>query len=227
MQFEINATKREQQGSSASRRLRRAGRVPGILYGGTAAPLMVEFDHNELFQAMRKEAFRSSVLNMNVDGAKEMCLLRDVQMHAYKLQIKHADFQRIDATHAIHQKVRLHFVNADVAPGVKAEGGMVQHVMTELDVKCLPKDLPSFIEVDLKDLAAGESLHLSQVKLPAGVEAVHHGEGDPVVVAIVLRGAGAPADEVVVETQVETTTVAAKPAAAPAERKVEKKGDKR
>jgi large subunit ribosomal protein L25 len=227
MQFEINATKREQQGSSASRRLRRAGRVPGILYGGTAAPLMVEFDHNELFQAMRKEAFRSSVLNMNVDGAKEMCLLRDVQMHAYKLQIKHADFQRIDATHAIHQKVRLHFVNADVAPGVKVEGGMVQHVMTELDVKCLPKDLPSFIEVDLKDLAAGQSLHLSQVKLPAGVEAVHHGEGDPVVVAIVLRGAGAPADEVVVETQVETTTVAAKPAAAPAERKVEKKGDKR
>lgn len=226
MQFEINATKRELQGSSASRRLRRAGRVPGILYGGTAAPLMVEFDHNELFQAMRKEAFRSSVLNMNVDGAKEMCLLRDVQMHAYKLQIKHVDFQRIDATHAIHQKVRLHFINADIAPGVKTEGGMVQHVMTELDVKCLPKDLPGFIEVDLKDLAAGQSLHMSQVKLPAGVEVVHHGEGDPVVVAIVLRGAGAPADEVVVETQVETT-VAAKPAAAPAERKVEKKGDKR
>ncbi|MDP1651247.1 MAG: 50S ribosomal protein L25/general stress protein Ctc [Rhodocyclaceae bacterium] len=228
MQFEINATKREQQGSSASRRLRRAGRVPGILYGGTAAPLMVEFDHNELFQALRKEAFRSSVLNMNVAGTQEMCLLRDVQMHAYKLQIKHADFQRIDATHAIHQKVRLHFINADVAPGVKVEGGMVQHVMTELDVKCLPKDLPGFIEVDLKELAAGQSLHMSQVKLPAGVQVVHHGEGDPVVVAIVLRGAGAPADEVVAEAQAETQVITEKkPAAAAPERKAEKKGDKR
>jgi large subunit ribosomal protein L25 len=226
MQFEINATKREVQGSSASRRLRRAGRVPGILYGGTAAPLMVEFDHNELFQALRKEAFRSSVLNMNVAGTKEMCLLRDVQMHAYKLQIKHVDFQRIDATHAIHQKVRLHFINADIAPGVKIDGGMVQHVMTELDVKCLPKDLPGFIEVDLKDLAAGQSLHMSQVKLPAGVEIVHHGEGDAVVVAIVLRGAGASSDEIVeaapVETQVITEKKPAAAAAAP-----EKKGEKK
>jgi large subunit ribosomal protein L25 len=226
MQFEINATKRELQGSSASRRLRRAGRVPGILYGGTAAPLMVEFDHNELFQALRKEAFRSSVLNMNVAGTKEMCLLRDVQMHAYKLQIKHVDFQRIDATHAIHQKVRLHFINADIAPGVKIDGGMVQHVMTELDVKCLPKDLPGFIEVDLKDLAAGQSLHMSQINLPAGVEVVHHGEGDAVVVAIVLRGAGASSDEVVeaapVETQVITEKKPATAAAAP-EKKAEKK----
>lgn len=228
MQFEIKATKRELQGSSASRRLRRAGRVPGILYGGTAAPLMIEFDHNELFQALRKETFRSSVLNMNVDGTKAMCLLRDVQMHAYKLQIKHVDFLRIDAAHEIHQKVPLHFINEELAPGVKVEGGMVQHVMTELDVKCLPKDLPSFIEVDLKELAAGQSLHMSQVKLPAGVEVVHHGEGDPVVVTIVLRGAGAPADEVVVEAQAETAvTTEKKPAAAPAERKAEKKGDKR
>lgn len=227
MQFEINATTREVQGSSASRRLRRAGRVPGILYGGTAKPLMIEFDHNELYQALRKEAFRSSVLNMNVGGTKEMCLLRDVQMHAYKLQIKHVDFQRIDATHAIHQKVRLHFINADIAPGVKIDGGMVQHVMTELDVKCLPKDLPGFIEVDLKDLAAGQSLHMSQVKLPAGVEVVHHGEGDAVVVAIVLRGAGASSDEIVeaapVETQVITEKKPAAAAAPAAEKKAEKK----
>jgi large subunit ribosomal protein L25 len=226
MQFEINATTREVQGSSASRRLRRAGRVPGILYGGTAKPLMIEFDHNELFQALRKEAFRSSVLNMNIGGTKEMCLLRDVQMHAYKLQIKHVDFQRIDATHAIHQKVRLHFINADIAPGVKIDGGMVQHVMTELDVKCLPKDLPSFIEVDLKDLAAGQSLHMSHVKLPAGVEVVHHGEGDAVVVAIVLRGAGASSDEVVEAAPVETQVITEKkpPAAAAApEKKAEKK----
>jgi large subunit ribosomal protein L25 len=220
MQFEINATTREVQGSSASRRLRRAGRVPGILYGGTAKPLMIEFDHNELFQALRKEAFRSSVLNMNIGGTKEMCLLRDVQMHAYKLQIKHVDFQRIDATHAIHQKVRLHFINADIAPGVKIDGGMVQHVMTELDVKCLPKDLPGFIEVDLKDLEGGHSLHVTQVKLPAGVEAVLHKGEDPVVATIVIRGAGASSDEVAEAAPVETQITTEKK---PAEKAPEKK----
>ena len=208
MQFEINATKREVQGSSASRRLRRAGRVPGIIYGGTTAPLSIEFDHNELYQALRKEAFHASVINMNIAGAKEMCLLRDVQMHAYKLQIKHVDFQRIDATHEIHQKVPLHFINADIAPGVKLTGGMVTHVFTELDIKCLPKDLPEFIEVDLKDLAAGQSIHISQLKLPAGVTVVHHGEGDPVVAGVVVRGGGAAAEEdaapVAAETQILT-----------------------
>lgn len=196
MQFEIKATKRDVQGSSASRRLRHAGRVPGILYGGKAAPQMVEFDHNELYQALRKEAFHSSVINMNVAGAKEMCLLRDVHRHAYKLQIKHVDFQRIDAEHKIHLKVPLHFINAEIAPGVKLDGGMVQHVMTELDVRCLPKDLPEFIEVDLKDMKGGQPLHVSQLTLPAGVEVVHHGEGDPVVVSIVVRGsAGAETEE--------------------------------
>lgn len=225
MQFEINATKREVQGSSASRRLRRASRVPGILYGGSAAPQMVEFDHNELYQSLRKEAFHSSVINMNIAGAKEMCLLRDVQMHAYKLQIKHVDFQRIDATHMIHQKVPLHFINADIAPGVKVGGGMVTHAFTELDVKCLPKDLPGFIEVDLKDLQAGQTVHMSQLNLPAGVEAVHHGEGDPVIAGVVVRGGGSAADEGTAEAAAEAPVIA-KTAAAP-ERKVEKKGDKR
>jgi large subunit ribosomal protein L25 len=224
MQFEINATKREVQGSSASRRLLRSGRVPGILYGGSAKPQMIEFDHNELYQALRKEAFHASVINMNVGGAKEMCLLRDVQMHAYKLQIKHVDFQRIDATHQIHQKVPLHFINADVAPGVKLDGGMVQHVMTEIDVKCLPKDLPEFIEVDLKDLKGGQSLHVSQLKLPAGVQVVQHREGDPVVAGIVVRGAGAASDEVVEAAPVETQVITEKkPAAAAPEKKAEKK----
>ncbi len=226
MQFEINANKREQQGSSARRRLRRAGRVPGILYGGPAKPLMVDFDHNELYQALRKEAFHASIINMNVAGAKEMCLLRDVQMHAYKLQIKHVDFQRIDATHAIHQKVPLHFVNADIAPAVKLHGGMIQHVMNELNVKCLPQDLPEFIEVDLKDVDGSQPLHVSQLKLPAGVEVVHHGDDDPVVAAVVVRGAGASSDEIVetgpVETQVITEKKPAAAAAAP-EKKAEKK----
>ena len=223
MQFEINATQREQQGSSASRRLRRAGRVPGILYGGNVAPQMIEFDHNELYQALRKEAFHASVINMNIAGAKQMCLLRDVQMHAYKLLIKHVDFQRIDATHTIHQKVPLHFINADIAPGVKLQGGMVQHVFTELDVKCLPKDLPEFIEVDLKDLKGGQSIHISQLKLPAGVEVSHHGEGDPVVAGIVVRGAGASSDEAVEAGPVETQVITEKKPAAAPEKKSEKK----
>lgn len=215
MQFEINAKKREVQGSSASRRLLRAGRVPGILYGGNAAPQMVEFDHNELYQALRKEAFHASVINMKIDGAKEMCLLRDVQMHAYKLIIKHVDFQRVDATHMIHQKVPLHFVNAEIAPGVKLSGGMVTHVFTEIDIKCLPKDLPEFIEVDLKDLVAGQSIHISQLKLPAGVEVVHHGEGDPVVAGVVVRG-GATSDEAAEAAPVETQVITEKK---PAEKK--------
>jgi len=207
MQIEINATKRELQGTSASRRLRRASRVPGILYGGTAQPQSIEFDHNELFQHLRKEAFYSSVLTMSVDGAKEMCLLRDVQRHAYKPLILHVDFQRIDAAHAIHQKVPLHFVNADIAPGVKLSGGMVQHVMTEVDVKCLPKDLPPFIEVDLKDLVGGASIHVTQLTMPAGVTPVLHRGEDPVVAAVVVRGGGAAAEELEeapAETQVIT-----------------------
>jgi len=223
MQFEINATKREVQGSSASRRLRRASRVPGILYGGTVAPQMIEFDHNELYQSLRKEAFHSSVINMNIAGAKEMCLLRDVQMHPYKLQIKHVDFQRIDATHMIHQKVPLHFINADIAPGVKIGGGMVTHAFTELDVKCLPKDLPGFIEVDLKNLQAGQAMHLSELKLPEGVELAHHGESDPVIAGVVVRGAGASSDEVAAEAAVETQVITEKKPAAAPEKKAEKK----
>ncbi len=207
MQIEVKATKREVQGTGASRRLRRAGRVPGILYGGESQPQAIEFDHNDLWQHLRKEAFYSSVLNLNLDGAKQMCLLRDVQRHPFRQLILHVDFQRIDATHKIHQKVPLHFINADVAPGVKLHGGMVQHVTNEVDVKCLPADLPEFIEVDLKDMDAGHSIHMSGLKLPVGVEIVHHGEGDPVVATVVVRGGGAASEETTegpAETQITT-----------------------
>jgi len=195
MQFEFNAKKRATQGTGASRRLRRTGTVPAIVYGGEAAPQLIELNHNEIFQHLRKEAFYSSVLTMNLEGEKQMCLLRDVQRHPVKPVVMHLDFQRIDDSHVIHQKVPLHFVNAEVAPGVKLQGGMVQHVMTEIDVKCMPKDLPEFIEVDLKDLKGGYSIHASQLPLPAGVEMVHHGEGDPVVATIVVRGGGAASEE--------------------------------
>lgn len=189
MQLEFNAKKRDDQGTGASRRLRRTGRVPAIIYGGAAQPQSIDIDHNELFQLLRKEAFYSSVLNANIDGVKELCLLRDVQRHPYRAQILHADFQRVDATHKLHQKVPLHFINADIAPAVKLGGGIVQHVLTDIEVRCLAKDLPAFIEVDLKDLVAGHSLHVSHLTLPAGVEAILHKGEDPVVATIlVVRG---------------------------------------
>jgi large subunit ribosomal protein L25 len=190
MTIEINAIKRDLQGTSASRRLRHAGRVPGIVYGGENKPQSIELDHNELFQALRKEAFYSTVLSLNLDGKKETVLLRDVQRHAYKALILHVDFQRVDATHKLHQKVPLHFINADIAPGVKTQGGLLSHVLNEVNVSCLAGDMPAFIEVDLKDLAAGHSIHVSQLKLPKGVEVVHHGEGDAVVATITVKGGG-------------------------------------
>ena len=217
MKLEFNANKRDDQGTGASRRLRRTGRIPGILYGGTAKPQSIDIDHNELFQLLRKEAFYSSVLNVNLDGVKEMCLLRDVQRHPYRPVILHADFQRVDATHKLHQKVPLHFVNADVSPGVKLSGGMVQHVMTDLAVRCLAQDLPAFIEVDLKDMTTGHSLHVSHLKLPAGVEAVLHKGEDPVVATVIVRGGKA-------EEEVAAADAAPVAAAAPAapEKKSEK-----
>lgn len=187
MTIQFNAKTREKQGSSASRRLRRAGSVPAIVYG-TSAPVQIEVDHNEIFHALRNEAFHSSVLSMVLDGTAQSVILKDTQWHPYKQQVLHMDFQRVDATHKIHVKVPLHFVNADIAPGVKLEGGMVSHPLTELDLECLPGDLPEFVEVDLKDLKSGASIHVSALTLPKGVKALTHGE-DPVVATILaVRG---------------------------------------
>ena len=194
--FEFNATKRDVQGSSASRRLRRAGRVPGVIYGAGKPAVSFDVDHNEIYQCLRKEAFHSSVVSANLDGAKEQVLLRDVQLHAYKPLVLHVDFQRVDANTELHTMVPLHFVNGDVCPGVKLQGGIVSHVITEVDVACLPKALPEFIEVDLKDLAMGHSLHINDLKLPAGVRVVLHG-GDNSVVAAVMAVKGSDASAAV------------------------------
>ena len=195
MNYEINAQPRTVQGSGASRRLRHANKVPGIIYGGTTAPTMVEMDHNPLIIALRKESFHASVLTLKIGDVVETVLLRDAQMHPYKAQVLHVDFQRVDATHAIHQKVPLHFINGDVAPGVKLSGGIVSPALNELDVSCLPQDLPSFIEVDLKDLKAGQTIHVSQMTLPKGVKAIAHGDDDPVVVVITVKKAAGEAAE--------------------------------
>ena len=193
MNFEFNATKRDVQGSSASRRLRRAGRVPGVIYGAGKSAVSFDVDHNEIYQCLRKEAFHASVVTANLDGAKEQVLLRDVQLHAYKPLVLHVDFQRVDANTEIHTKVPLHFTNGDVCPGVKLQGGIVSHVITEVDIACLPNALPEFLEVDLSGLSVGQSVHVSQIKLPAGVEAQTHGT-DPVVATLTLPR-GAKSDE--------------------------------
>jgi len=194
MSFELIAQARTLQGTSASRRLRRASKVPGIVYGGNIAAQAIEVDHNDLLLKLKKEAFHSSIISLVVDGKKEAVLLRDYQVHAYKPLVHHIDFQRVDAEHELHIKVPLHFINEEVAPGVKLNGGLVNHVTTEVDVHCLAKDLPEFVEVDLSALKIGDSIHLSQLKLPAGVKLVAHATDD-VVVGVVGKGGSSEAAE--------------------------------
>jgi large subunit ribosomal protein L25 len=189
MKIEVIATSRKLQGTGASRRLRRANKVPGIIYGGDKPAAMIEIDHNPLFHAMRKEAFHASILDLKVDGVQQPVLLRDYQMHAFKQQIQHIDFQRVDANKEIHMTVPLHFVNADISPAVKLASALIAHPLNALEVACLPKDLPEFIEVDLKTLTVGHSLHLKDITLPAGVRAVIHGNDNPVLASAIVKGA--------------------------------------
>jgi large subunit ribosomal protein L25 len=195
MKIAIKAEKRGDQGTGASRRLRRADKVPGIVYGGGQDATNIELDHNDLFHKLRQEAFHASILDMEIEGKSQQVLLRDFQMHPFKQNVLHVDFQRVAADKKIHMKVPLHFINADIAPGVKTSGGLVSHVQNDLDISCLPKDLPEFIEVDLKDLAAGHSIHVGDLKLPAGVTAVVHRGENPTVATIVIPRAVA-AEEV-------------------------------
>ncbi len=188
--MKFNATMRRVQGSSASRRLRRACRVPAIVYGGSAAPLNIELDHNEIYHSLRKEEFHSSILDMQVAGGKaEQVLLRAVQWHAYKPQVLHVDFQRVHANQVLHTKVPLHFINADISPAVKLSSAIITHVLTELEIACLPAALPPFIEVDLGKLVAGGSIHLAEIKLPKGVTYVTHGgDPNPLIASALVKG---------------------------------------
>ncbi|WP_394781340.1 50S ribosomal protein L25/general stress protein Ctc [Undibacterium sp.] len=192
--MKVIAFARKEQGTGASRRLRNAGQTPGIIYGGTEAPVSITLDHNALYHALKKEVFHSSILDLEVDGKVEKVLLRDFQVHAYKQLVLHADFQRVDPNKKIHVKVPLHFVNADVSPAVKLNAAVISHVAVELDISCLPADLPEFVTVDLSNIVAGQSLHVSDVVLPAGVTVVAHGDSNPTV-AIAVIPAGATAAE--------------------------------
>ena len=228
--IEFTAFPRATEGRGASRRMRRTGKAPGIVYGGATPPQPIELDHNALIHALRNEVFHSSILTMKVDGASTQVLLRDVQMHPFKNEVLHVDFQRIDPSRKIHMKVPLHFVNEAMSPAVKTEGAIISHVMTEIDIACLPKDLPEFIEVDLSQLDTAHSLHVSGVTLPAGVAVVSHRTGDPVVATAVVPKAVVETEEVVAEADAATAAAAA-PAAAegakPAEAKPDEKGGKK
>ena len=193
MQF--NATPRSVQGTSASRRLRRASRVPAIVYGGKEQPVSVELDHNEIYHALRKEQFHASILEMQLEGKSHQVLLRSVQWHPYKQIVMHVDFQRVSADQVLNTKVPLHFTNAEVSPAVKLSAAIISHVMTDLEIACLPANLPQFIEVDLSKLVGGASIHLADIALPKGVTYVaHRGDANPVLVTAVVKGGPAAED---------------------------------
>lgn len=183
------AFERNAEGTGASRRLRNVGKTPGIVYGGTGQPQLIELDHNALWHALKKEAFHSSILEMDLAGKTSKVLLRDVQYHPFRQQVQHVDFQRVDANTRLHMKVPVHYKGAEESEAVKLEHCLVNPVMNELDISCLPADLPEFIEVDLSGLKKGMTLHLNDIKLPKGVKAVTHGKPNPVLVSVVTTAA--------------------------------------
>jgi len=204
--MKVIANKRTAQGTGASRRLRHLGKVPGILYGAGAEPVNIELDHNPLFHALRKEKFHASILEMELDGASERVLLRDFQVHPYRQLVLHIDFQRVAEDKPVHMRVPLHFTGAENSPAVKVSAAIIGHVKSEVDIACLPRLLPEFIEVDLSGLTAQQTLHATDLKLPDGVTLVRRGKEDPVIVTVTV-----PKDK-----QEDAAPAAADAAAAPA-----------
>jgi large subunit ribosomal protein L25 len=204
------AYERTLQGTGASRRLRLTNKVPGIVYGA-GTPTMIELDHNALYFALKKEAFHSSILEMEIGSKTEKVLLRDFQMHAWKQNVLHVDFQRVDETTKVSKKVPLHFVNEELSPAVKTDKCLVSHVVNEVEIQCLASQLPEFLTVDLGSLVKGQTLKASDLVLGEGVKIVTHGKKDPVIAAVTL-----PKEEV------EEAAPAPVIAAAPAEKKAKK-----
>jgi len=203
--MEVVAFERQQKGTGSSRRMRRAGRTPGIVYGAGIAPQQIEFDHNAIWHALKKEAFHSSILDLTVldehldtgkAAAAQQVLLREVQYHPYKPVILHIDLQRVDAKKKLHTKVPLHYLNQESSKAVKVGGAVLTQVMNDIEITCLPGNLPEFIEVDLAEIEAGQSLHAKNINLPKGVELASHLEQDnPVIVSAILPGAAAEESE--------------------------------
>jgi len=181
--MKIVAFERSVQGTGASRRLRNSGKTPGIIYGSKNKPEVIELDHNALFHALRKEAFHSSILDIEVGGKSQKVLLRDYQMHPFKPLVLHIDFQRVSATEKIHMRIPLHFTHAEESAAVKLGGAIISHIANDIEVTCLPADLPEFIEVNLSNIEVGHSIHAKDVALPKGVSLVLHVEQEnPVLV---------------------------------------------
>jgi large subunit ribosomal protein L25 len=217
MKIEVNAFPRAQQGSSASRRLRLTGRVPGIVYGADKAAQNVEVEHKALLRNLGLEAFHASILEMTLNGEKFQALLRDYQMHPWKKQVVHVDFQRVDKNRKIHMRVPLHFVNAEICPGVKTGGGVVQHTINAIEIQCLPDDLPAYIEVDLKEMELNDTLHVMELAMPKGVEPTSKlKKENPSVVSVhvpkeivIEEEAAAPVTEIIGEKPAEGEEAAA------------------
>ena len=210
------AFERTLQGTGASRRLRIAQKVPGIVYGA-GTPAMIELDHNALFFALKKEAFHSSILDMEIAGKSEQVLLRDYQMHPFRPIVLHIDFQRVDATTKITKKVPLHFINEENSPAVKTDACVVNHVVTELRISCLASQLPEFLTVDLGNLAKGQTLHVNDIKLADGIKVMTQGKPNPVIVSVSAQAA---------EEEVVAPVVVAAPAEKTKAKKTEKQNKK-
>ncbi len=195
-EFEINAQSREDAGKGASRRLRRTAQIPGIVYGGKSEPKSITLSHNELMLHLENEAFYSHILNLKIDGKAEQVILKDLQRHPAKPRLLHVDFQRVSAKSKLRTSIPLHFIGEDVAPGLKM-GGAVSHSVTSVEVICLPKDLPEYIEVDTSSMEIGDNVHLSELVLPEGVEipALAQGEEQDIIVVSVHSGHGGIGDE--------------------------------
>jgi large subunit ribosomal protein L25 len=228
MKIEVTAFPRTLQGTGASRRLRATGRVPGVIYGAAKPAAPVELDHNTLLRHLKLEAFHASILDMAVDGSRERVLLRDFQMHAWKPLVLHVDFQRVDPNKKIHMSVPLHYINAEISEGVKTGGGVVTHIMNEIEIQCLPDALPEYIEVDLKDVKLNDTLHINDLALPEGVEPVSKLRTDnPPVASVQIPKVVAVEEEVVAAPVTEITGQTPAEAAAAAEgEKSDKAGDK-
>jgi len=212
------AYERTQQGTGASRRLRKTDKVPGIVYGA-GQPQLIELDHNALYFALKKEAFHASLLEMELAGQTQKVLLRDFQMHPWKQNVLHIDFQRVDETTRVHKKVPLHFNGEENSPAVKTDKCLVSHVATDIEVECLASKLPEFISIDLSGLTKNQSLKASELKLPEGIKWVRHGKIDPVIVAVTM-----PKEEVE-EAPATAPVVAA--AAAPVKKKKDERQNKK
>jgi len=187
--FTVKATARSDKGKGASRRLRRANKVPGIVYGASKDPMVIAVDQQALLLLLEHESFYTKILDLDLDGNKEQVVLKDLQRHPFKPKILHLDLQRVSATEKLTMRIPLHFIGGDVAPGVKVAGGLISHLMSDVEVRCLPKDLPEFIDIDLSKLELNQTIHLSDLRLTSGVEivALSYGEDKAVATAYIPR----------------------------------------